>query len=170
MSSEKLKAFFFFFPPPSAQQAIDLFLSCYFQQGTLNQMISSLVLLVKFNEVQVRKGRREYSVLFHVAKSTVYVSTCMHTTWIPKLSQARYHLWYALLKPELLGSYHTYPSFSPNARPGPAGDTRYSSTSVMADALWLQMLSAPGREECDTRVSVTHGVFPIRSGIYLAFV
>lgn len=80
MSSEKLKAFFFFFPPPSAQQAIDLFLSCYFQQGTLNQMISSLVLLVKFNEVQVRKGRREYSVSFHVAKSTVYVSTCMHTT------------------------------------------------------------------------------------------
>lgn len=76
MSSEKWKAFFFF---SSAQQAIDLVLSCYFQQHTLNQIISSLVLLVKFNEEQDRKGRREYSVLFHVAKITVYVSTCMHT-------------------------------------------------------------------------------------------
>lgn len=161
------KLFFFF---SSAQQAIDLVLSCYFQQHTLNQIISSLVLLVKFNEEQDRKGRREYSVLFHVAKITVYVSTCMHTPWIPKLSQARYLLRYALLKPELLGSYHAYPNFSPSARPGPAGDTRYSSTPLMADALWLQMLSAPGCEECDTRVSVTHGVFPIRSGIYLPFV
>lgn len=42
----------------------------------------------------------------------------------------------------------------------PAGDTRYNSTVLTAETVWLQMLSAKEHEKWDTHIPVKQGVFP----------